>query len=113
MERAISGMETTDGRQRVVIEGVHPEIDGGRFPIKRVVGDSVVVEADVFADGHDTVAGALLYRRAQEPTWHEVPLKPLVNDRWHAAFPVCTLGEYVYTLEAWTTPCATWAGALA
>lgn len=106
-------MQTTDGRQRVVIEGVHPEIDGGRFPIKRVVGDSVVVEADIFADGHDAVAGAILYRRAEEPTWHEVPLTPLVNDRWRAAFSVSALGEYRYTLEAWMAPFATWASALA
>src|SRR4051794_27333915 len=113
MERVKSGMETTDGRRRVVIEGVHPEIDGGRLPIKRVVGDSVVVEADVFADGHDAVAGAVLYRRAEEPTWHEVPLTPLVNDRWRAAFPVSALGEYRYTLEAWMAPFATWASALA
>lgn len=51
-----------DGRQRVVIEGVKPEIDGGRFPIKRVVGDTVVVEADLFADGHDVLSGVLRYR---------------------------------------------------
>src|SRR4051794_486933 len=113
MERVRSSMETTDGRRRVVIEGVHPEIDSGRFAIKRVVGDSVVVEADVFADGHDAVAGAVLYRRPEEPTWHEVPLQPLVNDRWRAAFPVSALGEYRYTLEAWMAPFATWASALA
>ena len=106
-------METTDGRRRVVIEGVHPEIDSGRFPIKRVIGDSVVVEADVFADGHDAVAGAVLYRGAEESAWHEVPLTPLVNDRWRAAFPVSALGEYRYTLEAWMAPFATWASALA
>ena len=55
-----------DGRRRVVIESVLPQIDCGRFPIKRIVGEKVVVEADVFADGHDQVACQLLYWRENE-----------------------------------------------
>ena len=48
--------EQIDGRQRVAIEAVEPQIDCGRFPIKRIAGDTVVVEAAVFADGHDQIA---------------------------------------------------------
>src|SRR5690554_3363755 len=66
------------GRNRVVIEGVRPEIDDGRFPIKRVVGERVTVEADVFADGHDFVAAALRYR-VGKTAWQEVAMQPLVN----------------------------------
>ncbi len=106
-------MQQIDGLRRVVIEKVRPEIDGGRFPAKRIVGDAVAVEADVFADGHEAVAGALLYRREQDSTWSEVPLTPLVNDRWRAEFPVTELGWYRYTLEAWMAPFATWASDLA
>lgn len=69
------------GRNRVVIEGVTPEVDGGRFPVKRVVGEKVVVEADVFADGHDRVACALLYLAADEAQWSEAPMTSLGNDR--------------------------------
>ena len=58
-------MKDEFGRQRVVIEGVRPEIDGGRFPIKRTIGEGVVVEADVFADGHDVITVWLQYRHAQ------------------------------------------------
>src|SRR4030095_10120232 len=58
-----SEMGLRAGRKRVVIEGVAPEVDSGRFPIKRVTGESVVVEADVFADGHDSVASPAPYLR--------------------------------------------------
>ncbi|MFB6286634.1 MAG: maltotransferase domain-containing protein [Candidatus Bipolaricaulia bacterium] len=95
-------------RRRVAIEGVHPEINGGRFPIKRTVGERVVVEADVFADGHDVLAGVLLYRPAGQSDWHRSTLQPLGNDRWRGEFRVAELGPYVYTLEAWVDRFATW-----
>ena len=97
-----------DERRRVVIEHVDPEIDGGRFPIKRVVGEIVQVEADVFADGHDHVAGMLLHRPGGG-TWREVPLEPLANDRWRASFCVEALGKHRYTVEGWIDHFATWA----
>ncbi len=93
---------------RVVIEGVSPEIDCGRFPIKRVVGEAVVVEADVFADGHDVLAAALLHRREGEEAWSERPMAPLGNDRWRAAFPVTDLGRYRYTVAGWVDRFASW-----
>src|SRR5487761_1125060 len=64
-----------EGRRRVVIEGVKPEIDCGEFPIQRVVGETVVVEADVFADGHDAVAAQILYRRSIERNWRTLPME--------------------------------------
>jgi starch synthase (maltosyl-transferring) len=90
-----------EGRRRVVIEGVSPEIDGGRFPVKRVIGETVAVEADVFADGHDQLAPVLRYRRDDDPLWSEVPMEPIGNDRWRGAFTVESLGRYRYTLRAW------------
>ena len=74
------------GRRRVIIERVSPEIDGGRFPIKRVPGEPVEVEADIFADGHDVISALLLYRSATELTWTELEMAPLPNDRWRATF---------------------------
>jgi hypothetical protein len=65
----------TEGRRRVVIEHVHPEIDWGNFPINRVVGERVVVQADIFADGHDTVSARLLYKGPHDGGWKEVPMK--------------------------------------
>ncbi|MGH7295556.1 MAG: maltotransferase domain-containing protein, partial [Polyangiaceae bacterium] len=90
-----------DGRVRVAIEGVRPEVDGGRFPIKRTTGETVVAEADVFADGHDALSGVLRFRHEGEAAWSEVPLEALGNDRYRAAFAVTRLGSYLYTFEAW------------
>ena len=58
-----------DGRSRAVIENIQPAVDGGRFAVKRVVGDEVVIEADCFADGHDMVACRLQWRRAGASGW--------------------------------------------
>lgn len=97
-----------DGRVRAVIEGVRPEVDCGRFPIKRVVGERVVVEADAFADGHDVLACVLRYRHEAENEWHERAMKPLGNDRWRGSFPVERLGRYRYTVTAWVDPFLSW-----
>ncbi len=96
------------GKRRVVIEGVVPEIDDGRFPIKRIVGDTVQLEADIFADGHDELSAVLLYRHSAEDEWTEVPMQMLVNDRWRGGFPVLCLGTYLYTFMAWVNEFITW-----
>ena len=97
-----------DGRSRVVIEKVQPQVDGGEFPIKRVIGDTVAVEADVFADGHDAVAAALLYRPDGDAEWSRVAMRPLGNDRWTAEFTVHRLGGYSYTVAGWIDHFQTW-----
>ena len=95
--------------RRVVIEGVAPEVDGGRFPIKRTVGEEVTVEADIFADGHDALAAALLWRRAGgDARWSEAPMTPLGNDRWTASFTIDALSDYEYTIDAWIDRFETW-----
>jgi starch synthase (maltosyl-transferring) len=93
---------------RVIIEGVEPEIDRGRFPIKRTVGEEVVVGADIFADGHEVLAGVLRYRKAGADEWAEVDLTPQVNDRWTGRFTVTALGRWEYTLQAWIDRFASW-----
>ncbi len=94
--------------RRVVIEGVEPEIDGGRFPIKRVIGDKVAVKADVFADGHEEITAFLLHRFEQNENWSRVPMEPLGNDRWGAAFEVHRFGFHYYTITAWVDHFRTW-----
>ncbi|NJP04234.1 MAG: alpha-1,4-glucan--maltose-1-phosphate maltosyltransferase [Chloroflexaceae bacterium] len=98
----------TQGRSRVIIEGVSPEIDGGYFPIKRVVGETVEVEADIFTDGHDAITCLLLYRKEGTTTWNEAPMEFLVNDRWRGHFVVAEQGTYVYTIEAWVDRYQSW-----
>lgn len=101
-------MTTDQGRGRAVIEAVQPQIDGGRFPIKRVVGESVEVEADVFGDGHDVVSCVLLHRPIGDPSWLETPMFPLVNDRWRGEFTVTRTGRTEYTLVAWVDRFLSW-----
>jgi len=101
-------MKDREGRWRTVIEGVKPEIDGGRFAIKRTVSEEVVVEADIFTDGHDALSAVLLYRRESQPQWTKVPMEFLVNDRWRGSFRVTELGRYRYTLIAWADHFKTW-----
>jgi starch synthase (maltosyl-transferring) len=95
-------------RRRVIVEGVHPEIDAGRFPVKRTVGEHVNVSADIYADGHDSLAAVLLYRRAGDDRWREVAMQPLGNDRWQGDFTVDALGRYEYTIEGWIDRFGSW-----
>ena len=91
-----------------VIENLQPLIDGGRYPIKRVVDEDLVVEADVFKAGHDVVAAALKWRILGDSRWQETPMTHIDNDRWRGA---CTLYEnaiYEYTVEAWTETFRGW-----
>jgi starch synthase (maltosyl-transferring) len=98
----------SDGRKRVIIEGISPEIDAGRFPAKRTLGDQVVVEADVFTDGHDCISASLLAHREGSDEWTEIPMRPLVNDRWTASFRVSELGRYGFRVQGWVDHFETW-----
>ena len=97
-----------EGRCRVVALAVRPEIDGGRYPVKRVVGDLLAVEADLIADGHDVLRARLLYRHETERAWHEVELAPAGNDAWTASIALTQLGRYRYTVVGWVDAFATW-----
>jgi starch synthase (maltosyl-transferring) len=97
-----------EGRCRAVVENVTPAVDGGRFAAKRVVGDTVEVEADCFTDGHDLVACVLRWRREEDREWNEVPMVALGNDRWRGAFVAETLGRYRYAVTAWVDHFLSW-----
>lgn len=106
-------MQPEEGRNRVIIAKVMPEIDAGRFPIKRIVGDETVVEADILADGHDALSCMLLYRKENDAQWIEVPMVAQGNDRWSASFKVQELGRYRYTVQGWVDHFKTWSRDLA
>jgi starch synthase (maltosyl-transferring) len=101
-------VRTDDGRRRVVVTNLYPEIEAGRFPIKRVVGESVAVEADAFTDGHDAITVVLLWRRGGDEAWGEVAMEPFGDDRWRGRFAVAELGRYCYTVQAWVDHFKTW-----
>ncbi len=101
-------MNERDGRKRVIIENVTPRIDCGEFPVKRVLGESVTVEADVFADGHDKVSTVLLSRKKGDADWTETTMEHVVNDRWRASFTVTEQHPHEYTVAAWIDRFGTW-----
>jgi starch synthase (maltosyl-transferring) len=105
---AREGKTSFEGRRRTVIENVTPMVDGGRFAAKRCAGDTVTVEADVFADGHDVLRCVLCYRKRGEQRWNEVDMVSLVNDSWRGEFDVPEIGTYEYTVTGWIDQFASW-----
>lgn len=97
-----------EGRERIAIETVMPQVNCGRFPVQRVVGDEMVVQADIFSDGHDEVVALLLYRRQGELKWRETLMLRLDNDRWQGSFLLDQPGLYQYTLMGWVDHFKTW-----
>ena len=86
---------------RIAIEAVTPAVDGGRFPVKRIVGATVEVAADIICDGHETVAVCLRWRPADAAGWQETAMTPAGNDRWTASFVLERLGRHEFDIEAW------------
>jgi len=95
-------------QSRVVIENISPLVEGGIFPVKRVLGEIVHVEADVFPDGHDVIQAELLFKTKNQKTWSEIRMKPTVNDRWEASFEVSEQGFYEYKISAWVDHPLNW-----
>lgn len=97
-----------EGRSRVAIEKIAPSIDGGRYPIKRTVGEPVVVEADIFADSHVLLSAVVKYRGEEETDWSEAPMTPVKNDRWRGQFTVTKVGTVLYRIEGWVDRFNSW-----
>jgi starch synthase (maltosyl-transferring) len=96
-------------RRRIVIENVSPLIGAGRYPIKRVSGEAIVIEADIFRDGHDVLRAEVCFRPEHlRSTWSRVPLEPLENDRWRGVFTLPEPGDYIYVVHAWTDEWESW-----
>ena len=92
----------------VIVENITPQLDGGRYPIKRAVGQDLVVEADIFKEGHDVISALLKWRPVGDSTWLETPMEPLVNDRWRGVLTVTAPGPWEMTIEAWGDTFKSW-----
>ena len=93
---------------RFRFENIFPCVDGGRYAVKRVAGETVEVWADIFREGHDVLAASLLWRRQDAADWQRAPMTLRANDRWHGQFTPPEPGSYIFELEAWTDQFATW-----
>ncbi len=106
-QRSRQPVEKAAAGPRVAVESVTPTLDGGRFPVKRTVGEQVLVEADILCDGHDRVAAAVLWRLSGQRQWRRVPMRHLGNDRWCGQFTLDRIGRHEFTVEAWRDEFAT------
>jgi starch synthase (maltosyl-transferring) len=97
-----------EGKSRVIICGVTPEIETGRFPAKGIIGESFAVEADIFADGHDEIGAMLLWRKRGDNNWRESAMRPIGNDRWRGEFGLADIGQFEYSIAGWVDPFRTW-----
>ncbi|MGA2888093.1 MAG: alpha-1,4-glucan--maltose-1-phosphate maltosyltransferase [Terracidiphilus sp.] len=105
-------MKPIDGCRRVVIEDVSPQIDAGAHPVRRICGDSLSVDAVIFADGKDEIAARVLYRSASEKRWRFTPMRAAGNDLWNGTFIVDELGIWNFTILGWVDHFATWVNEL-
>lgn len=96
------------GKNRVIIENVQPQVDGGLYAAKRTLGERVDVSADIFADGHDHIRAHLLYCKEQDPDWTKIEMHAVGNDRWEAFFYTTEKGYYKFTVVAWIDHFITW-----
>jgi starch synthase (maltosyl-transferring) len=92
----------------ILIEGVEPAVDDGRYPCKREVGDRLEVSADIFKEGHDLLDAVILYRARDESRWIQAPMRPTGNDRWAGHIPLERNTRYAFTIEAWTDVFGSW-----
>jgi starch synthase (maltosyl-transferring) len=86
---------------RILIQDVSPQVDCGRYPVKRIAGERVDVAARIFRDGHDILGAAVRYRAPGASRWRESPLEPVGNDRWAGSFAVDQPGAWCFRVEAW------------
>jgi starch synthase (maltosyl-transferring) len=107
-QEAVFSLPPLDTYPAIAIEDVQPELDGGHWPIKRVVGDSIEVSADIFKEGHDLIQARVIYHALDEPEWREEPMRPIGNDRWAGQFIVDRNTRYMYGILAFTDVYGSW-----
>ncbi|HEX2883556.1 MAG TPA: maltotransferase domain-containing protein, partial [Candidatus Limnocylindria bacterium] len=108
LEAADPGPGEVGTRRTIVIERIQPELDGGRYPVKRVVGDQLLVTADIFADGHGLLDAELLLRADDEEHWRTAPMRPIDNDRWSGHIELLRNRWHRFAIEAWRDHFGTW-----
>ncbi len=93
---------------RIQVHDVRPAVDGGRWPVKRTLGDSVVVEADLVRDGHEQLRAVVRHRPPGSPRFLEEPMVQVSPDRWRGSFTTTALGRHQFQVEAWVDTFGSW-----
>ena len=103
MPRAKKKTELPISWNPVLIENIYPDIESGRYPVKRIIGDIFHVYADVYKQGHDGIEATLTYRFGNEKVWNEIPMQLQENHRYHGSFSLDRVGRYFFKISAWPT----------
>ena len=98
----------TEGRRRVAIDGISPQVDGGRFPVKAIIGDRVPIHVDAFPDGHDEIQVRLRHRPPGASEWAEIEMAGPDNDGWTAELSLTAIGRHAYDVAAWIDDWGSW-----
>jgi starch synthase (maltosyl-transferring) len=101
-------MKSLKGKQRVIIDNIRPQVSGGQYPSKAVIGKEVLLSADIFTDGHDEVSASVLMRHTSDKKWQEIPLNFIENDRWELPYVPQHTGFYQFRVQAWVNHFRTW-----
>jgi starch synthase (maltosyl-transferring) len=101
-------MKNLKGTQRVIIDHIRPQVSGGLYPSKAVIGKPVLLSADIFTDGHDEIGASMLIRHTSDKKWQEMPLNFIENDRWELAYTPQHTGFYQFRVQAWVNHFSTW-----
>ncbi|WP_374163935.1 alpha-1,4-glucan--maltose-1-phosphate maltosyltransferase [Arcticibacter sp. MXS-1] len=101
-------MLNSNGRRRVVITNVSPQIEGGQYPAKAAVHETLTVSADIFSDGHDEIAASVLFKHQNDQKWQEVPMRFVINDKWEAQIKSGEVGFHQYKVQGWVDHFSTW-----
>ncbi len=97
-----------NGQQRVFIENIKPQVNGGQFPVKRVIGDNFKVTADIYCDSHDVLSAEVLYKYSDDKEWQHTEMEYVINDTWKGEFRLSGLGSCLYTVNAWVDHFKSW-----
>jgi starch synthase (maltosyl-transferring) len=94
-------------RSRIRIQATEPQVDCGRYPVKRTVGDAVEVSATIVRDEHPVLGASVRWRPPRSRRWLEAPMEPIGNDRWRGSFVVDVCGRWEFRVDAWVDRIAT------
>jgi starch synthase (maltosyl-transferring) len=97
-----------NGQQRVFIENIKPQVNCGDFPVKRVIGDTIKITADIYCDSHDVLSAEVLHKFQDDKEWKTTEMEFVINDEWKAEFPLDSIGSYFYTVRAWVDHFKSW-----
>jgi starch synthase (maltosyl-transferring) len=100
--------KTNDPPPRIQVQRVTPQIDGGKYAVKRTIGEMVEVTARIFRDGHEVLGAAVRFKPAGATRWQESPLQAVGNDEWVGSFAVHAPGSWCFRIEAWVDRIASW-----